>query len=140
MTSLCPCCSQKNYDECCGPLHKGQAAKTAQALMRSRYSAFVLADMDYVGKTMRPPASVGFDLTATGDWASSLQWLGLRVVESQLRMGGQQATVEFVASYLENDKPLFMHERSVFKMHKGRWYYVSSKPAKHDPDAYRIVR
>lgn len=133
MSDLCPCCSGLAYADCCGPLHHGQAAATAEALMRSRYCAFVVKDMDYLGATMRPPVSLDFDEEGSLEWAESLQWLGLKVLESQLRMGGQQATVEFVASFVELGKPSYMHERSLFKRHKGRWYYVSRRPAKHDP-------
>jgi len=140
MSDLCPCCSGKSYAECCEPLHAGKAASTAEALMRSRYCAFVVKDMDYLGKTMRPPASLDFDVEGSAEWAESLEWLGLKVIEHQLRMGGQQATVEFVASFVENGEVRFMHERSLFKQHKGRWYYVSNRPVKHDPEKYRITK
>ena len=105
--------------------------------MRSRYAAFVMDDMNYLASTMRPPASLDFDVDGTEDWVNSLEWLGLEVIESQLRMGGQQATVEFVASYVEQGKPQYLHERSLFKRHKGRWYYVSKRPTKHDPEKHR---
>jgi SEC-C motif domain protein len=109
---------------------------TAEALMRSRYSAFVVGDINYLENTMRPPASLDFDEEGTEEWAQSLRWLGLKVIGSQLRMGGQQAAVEFVASFVEHGKPQYLHERSLFKQHKGRWYYVSKRPARHDPVPY----
>ncbi len=138
-SETCPCCSGKSYAKCCEPLHAGKAAVTAEALMRSRYAAFVVENMDYLAATMRPPASLDFDVEGTQEWADSLEWLGLTVIESQLRMGGQQATVEFVASYVEQGKPQYLHERSLFKRHKGRWYYVSKRPVKHDPETYRVI-
>jgi SEC-C motif-containing protein len=138
MDDHCPCCSGQSYADCCGLLHGGKAAATAEALMRSRYCAFVKEDMGYLAKTMRPPASLDFDVEGSAEWAQSLRWLGLKVIESQLRMGGQQATVEFVASFVEDGEPRFLHERSLFKQHKGRWYYVSSRPTKHDPEEYWV--
>lgn len=63
---MCPCGSGFPYDKCCGKYHAGAAAPTAEALMRSRFSAFVLRDEDYVLRTWDPdtrPPSV--DLSDT---------------------------------------------------------------------------
>ena len=128
---LCYCDSELSFATCCEPHLKGRAAPTPVALMRSRYCAFVLADMDYLAKSMRPPASVNFDVESTKEWTQSVQWQGLKVLEHGLRMGDQQGMVEFVAHYMEHGKAAVMHERSIFKRHKSRWYYVSSRPVRH---------
>ena len=56
----CPCGSGRTYAQCCEPLHDGAPAPTAQALMRSRYTAFVVGDEDYLFRTWhRAPAPRG---------------------------------------------------------------------------------
>ncbi|QJX02374.1 hypothetical protein HML84_11705 [Alcanivorax sp. IO_7] len=58
--TTCPCQSDLPYEECCAPLHRGEPASTPEALMRSRYSAFVRNDTTYVAKAgTRTPAPPG---------------------------------------------------------------------------------
>ncbi|MCU1437526.1 MAG: motif domain protein, partial [Naasia sp.] len=65
----CPCGSGQPYAECCEPLHLGAAAATAEALMRSRYSAFALGLPDYVRSTWHPSTRPGsLDLDDDSTW------------------------------------------------------------------------
>lgn len=95
MSTACPCASGHAYDRCCGPLHRGAPAPHAEALMRSRYSAYFRADADYLRATWHPrtrPAALDFhDAAAT-------RWLGLEV-RRHTPAGTDLATVEFVARY-----------------------------------------
>jgi SEC-C motif domain protein len=112
----CPCDSHRPYSQCCKPLHGGVAATTAEALMRSRYSAYVLEIGAYLLSTWHPstrPQSL--DLHKT-------QWLGLTV--KQHSAAGDTATVEFVARYKVQGKAHRLHERSRFVREEGRWFYV----------------
>ena len=118
----CPCGSGRVYAQCCGPLHAGTApAATAEALMRSRYSAFVRADGAYLLDSWHPstrPSSL--DL---GD-APATRWLGLDVRRHAL-LDADHATVEFVARWKVGGAPAVrLHELSRFVRKAGRWYYV----------------
>lgn len=118
----CPCGSARAYADCCGPLHAGTAqAATAEALMRSRYSAFVRADADYLLASWHPstrPASVDMDD------AAATRWLGLEV-RQHTPLDADHATVEFIARWKVGGAPAVrLHELSRFVREDGRWYYM----------------
>jgi SEC-C motif-containing protein len=121
----CPCQSGRTYARCCAPLHRHDAvADTAEALMRSRYSAYVLADDAYVLATWHArtrPASL-----ALGE-AASTRWLGLEVKRHAVHEA-DHATVEFVARYkVGGAAAVRLHEVSRFVREDGRWYYVDGE-------------
>ncbi|HEU0306992.1 MAG TPA: YchJ family metal-binding protein [Lysobacter sp.] len=121
----CPCQSGRPYARCCAPLHRHDAvAETAEALMRSRYSAYVLGDGAYVLATWHAgtrPASL--DL---GD-AASTRWLGLEVKRHAV-LDADHATVEFVARYkVGGAAAVRLHEISRFVREDGRWYYMDGE-------------
>ena len=116
---LCPCGRGLPYDECCGPAHQGHAPATAEALMRSRYSAFALDDAAYVLASWHPdtrPADVEPD--------PHMRWTGLDLTGST---GGglfdAEGVVEFRAHFTDRGKPGEMRERSRFVRHDGAWVY-----------------
>lgn len=125
--TLCPCDSGRLYQECCGPFLRDQAIpKTPEALMRARYTAYSMADIDYIQKTMCGKASVGFNAEDTQQWALSVQWLGLKVIfASQVNEESNIGFVEFKASFMQLKKRKVIHERSRFHRIDGHWYYVS---------------
>lgn len=118
-TENCQCGSGMTYRACCGRWHAGEPAPTAQALMRSRFSAFVLRNESYLLATWHPrtrPASVGFD--------PNQKWLGLEIVDA-LDRSATKAEVEFIARYRIGGGPAKrLHERSRFVQEQGRWFYV----------------
>lgn len=120
--SACPCGSSRRYADCCGPLHAGTAqASSAEALMRSRYSAFVRADAAYLLASWHPstrPASLELDD------APATRWLGLEV-RHHVPADADHATVEFVARWKVGGAPATrLHENSRFVREAGRWYYL----------------
>lgn len=121
----CPCGSGKTYVACCGPLHGGSAAASAEALMRSRYSAYVLALEDYLLATWHPstrPAELALAAEAAAGQAP--KWLGLEVRKTA-QQDATHASVEFVARYRIAGRGQRLHELSRFeKLDDGRWYYV----------------
>lgn len=123
--TACPCQSGRAYAQCCAPLHRGDAfAETAEALMRSRYSAYVRGDADYLIATWhastRPPALDFGDAGAT-------RWLGLEVRRHQPH-DASHARVEFVARYkVGGASAVRLHEISRFVRENGRWYYVDGE-------------
>lgn len=117
----CPCGRPRPYAECCGPLHAGAAAATeAEALMRSRYCAYVLGLADYLLATWHPstrPAALDLDE------APRPKWLGLEVKRFEAT-GADTAVVEFVARCRIAGRGHRMHEVSRFVREEARWYYI----------------
>jgi len=112
----CPCDPNTAYSQCCKPLHEGLPAPTAQALMQSRYSAFVLGHVDYLLSTWHPstrPPVLALEST---------KWLGLTLKQSSTTE--DTAKVEFVARYKVQGKAYRLHETSRFVREHGRWFYV----------------
>lgn len=116
--AACPC-GAKDYATCCAPYHQGAAAPDAQALMRSRYSAYVLKLEDYLLATWhastRPEA---LELLADDS-----KWLGLEIKRHEVQ-APERATVEFVARYKIAGRAYRLHEISRFVREDGRWYYL----------------
>lgn len=122
--SRCPCHPDRAYADCCGPCHDGAAAPTAEALMRSRYSAYVLGNANYLRATWH--ASTRPDSLDLAD-AAATRWLGLDVKRHAMT-GEDTAVVEFVARYRIGGAPAVrLHELSRFVREGGRWYYVDGK-------------
>ncbi len=120
--AACPCGSGVNYAACCGRLHRGDAvAATAEALMRSRYSAFVAGLADYLQASWHAstrPAEL--DLSAD----AATKWLGLEV-RAHRQQDANHATVEFVARWRVAGRGQRLHETSRFvREADGRWYYL----------------
>jgi SEC-C motif-containing protein len=110
------------HGECCGPYiddFQNRPAPDAEALMRSRYSAFVREDAAYLLATWHAsqrPATLAFD--------PGVKWLGL-AVKAHRRLSATSAEVEFVARQRDHTgKAVRLHERSRFTCEEGRWFYV----------------
>ena len=121
----CPCGSGQPYGPCCGRCHAGEPAADAEALMRSRYSAFVLKDVAYLLASWHPktrPEQLSLD-DAPGQ---RTQWLGLDVKRHRVT-GADTAEVEFVARYrIGGGSAVRMAEHSRFERIDGRWYYLDA--------------
>ncbi|WP_119154631.1 YchJ family protein [Caldimonas tepidiphila] len=120
--AACPCGRPLPYENCCGRWHAGPErlrAPDAEALMRSRYSAFVLGLGDYLLETWHPrtrPASIE-------PHEPGLRWLGLDV-RRHAQQDETHATVEFVARSKLGGRAHRLHETSRFVREDGRWFYV----------------
>lgn len=113
----CPCGLPAGYDGCCGRFHRGAAtAPTAEALMRSRYSAFVVGDTAYLQATWDPatrPRHVDVD--------PAVRWTGLEVLG---RTGGELLAADGTVSFRAHHTGGTVEEDSRFRRHLGRWLYV----------------
>lgn len=119
MTMICPCGSGKKYGQCCGRYIGGAAtAPDAEALMRSRYSAYTLGDEAYLRATWDERTLPAERLTHD----EPTRWLGLEVKRHLPQ--GDSATVEFVARYKIGGRAHRLHEVSRFVKHDGKWFYV----------------
>jgi len=117
----CPCGSGAAYAACCGRWHAGAqhlGAPDAEALMRSRYSAYVREDAAYLLATWHPrtrPAALDFE--------PGLRWLGLQV-RRHVAGDADHALVEFVARSKLGGRAHRLHETSRFVREDGRWFYL----------------
>jgi SEC-C motif domain protein len=125
MAEACPCGTGRGYDACCGPLHRGAPAADAEALMRSRYSAYVREDAGYLLRSWHPstrPPGLSFDEPA----ARRPAWLKLEV-KSHAATGEDTAEVVFVARYrVGGGSVVRMRERSRFVRGDGQWFYLDA--------------
>jgi len=119
----CPCLSGEQYAHCCGRFHRGDAeAPTAEQLMRSRYSAFVVRDAEYLLRTWHPdtrPAELELD--------AGTQWRRLDILSTS--RGGpldSQGVVEFAAHYRHGGVRGVQRETSRFVREGRRWYYLDA--------------
>lgn len=119
--SACPCGSGQAYAACCGRWHGGVAAPSAEALMRSRYSAFVLANEPYLLATWH--ASTRPSTLDLADEAATTRWLGLEIRKTATQ-DENHATVEFVARYRVAGRGYRLHELSRFVREDGCWFYL----------------
>ena len=131
----CPCGSELEYTDCCEPLITGERkAKTAEALMRSRYSAYVVGDIKYLGDTLDSKGREDFDFDATREWSKDTEWKSLEIVA--VEDGGaedERGFVEFIARYEMDGQLLEHHERALFAKNDGRWEFVEGRVIGRDP-------
>ena len=123
-------------EACCGPIIAGsQPAKTAEALMRSRYTAYATKQIDHVLATHDPQTRDDIDESGTRDWAARTTWQSLEIVGT--KDGGpsdDRGEVEFVARFQdERGRDLVHHELSTFAKRDGRWYFVEGVSPKQPP-------
>jgi len=123
---LCPCKSNKAYQACCQPLHDGHVmVNSAQQLMCSRYSAFVLKNTPYLIATLHPSQHEVDDETVLKQTMAQTHWLGLKII--QHRQKGKIATVEFAAFYQGESSTEQLHEKSNFILDNNRWFYLDGE-------------
>jgi SEC-C motif domain protein len=129
----CPCDSQKKYSSCCEPFITGkQKPETPEALMRSRYTAYTMANIDYIKKTMCDNALIGFQEINAKRWAKRVHWIKLDVFDSIIE-NPNTGFVEFEASFVDGSYLKSIHERSQFIHKEDHWYYVNGEhlPTSH---------
>ncbi|GAA3491262.1 YchJ family protein [Streptomyces cremeus] len=120
----CPCGRAEPYRDCCGRFHRGDAAApTAERLMRSRYSAFVVLDVPYLLRTWHPTTRpAGLDLEP------AMRWAGLEILRTE---GGsafhREGVVEFRAHYVHEGEAGGQHEVSRFVRVDGLWTYLDGQ-------------
>jgi SEC-C motif-containing protein len=124
-TETCPCGSQKPFSECCGPALSGASQPaTPEALMRSRYTAFAMHDVDYIYKTIAPDHRKEFDRQGIEVWSRESEWMGLDIIStSKGGPGDDTGTVEFSARYKEKGEDRRHDELATFVKIDGRWYF-----------------
>lgn len=131
--TVCACGSEKEYQECCEPYIAGTAyPSTAEALLRSRYTAFTEHKISYLMGTVHPDNRSEFNRDHIRDWAQKSRWEGLDVLSvSQGGPDDMRGEVEFVAHFLDGKTAKRHHELAYFRKQADRWYFydgVTPKP------------
>jgi SEC-C motif-containing protein len=125
---MCYCGLDLEYSECCGQYHDGEKAPTAEALMRSRFTAYALGLFDYIQDTMEGAPAADFDRNSAEEQHEDLQWTRLDVLKVDKGSETDEAgIVEFVAHYVMDGQASAFREESQFLKKAGRWYYVAGK-------------
>lgn len=122
----CYCGSLKQYSDCCEKAHKNlDEVKTAEQLMRSRYSAFVLANGEYLMQSHHSSTRPVKEKKAIVKWAKSVEWIKLEVLEtSKGSTNDTEGTVTFKAYFYEKGKVDVIHEKSKFVKENNYWMYL----------------
>lgn len=134
----CKCDSGKSFSNCCGPFLAGERfPATAEELMRSRYSAYSIGNVDYVLATHDPEDRNSLDPKATGAWAEKATFTGLTVIQTE---GGARSDskgiVEFLASYEMDGESYEHHEVARFRRvpdEDNHWFYVDGEFPNKEP-------
>ncbi len=128
----CPCGSNEMYVDCCEPVIQGtRNAETPEALMRSRYSAYVKNELDHLYKSLHPSERKDYKKEEGADWAKNFNWQSLEILKTE--NGGPEdetGTVEFVARYRKKENPFEHHEIAEFVREDGQWYFKDGQAPK----------
>ena len=124
-SAKCPCGSGLKYMKCCGRyIKKAERPATAEMLMRSRYTAYVLQDAEYLLKTWhRSTRPAELDLVS-----EPVNWNGLEITST---IAGLQkddnGEVEFIARFKAHNTSQQLHELSLFVKENNQWFYVKAR-------------
>lgn len=129
----CPC-GQGNYEDCCGPLHRGEKrALTCEQLMRSRYSAFARSEITYLLQTHQEPELPDkLRRRQLEQNCRRVDWLGLNIISiDQGQEHDLEGTVTFEACYKTSGKKNLHKETSYFQRREmqpeGDWLYIKAQ-------------
>lgn len=121
----CTCGSNISFEKCCGPILNGELALTAEALMRSRYSAFVHRKLDHVGRTNAPEIAGDFNRAEAERLAEECEWRGLQILH--VKETGDTAQIEFVIKFNRDSQEMPQAELASFRRENGQWLYESGQ-------------
>lgn len=130
----CPCGTEQNYEECCGPFLDGsKVPMTAEQLMRSRYTAFTQANINYIENTLAPSQKSDFNREDTLKWAKENHWKKLDILST--KNGGPEdktGIVDFIATYEKDGEGFEHHEVAEFRRSSdGKWLFFDGDSHAH---------
>ncbi|MFB2538679.1 MULTISPECIES: YchJ family protein [unclassified Acinetobacter] len=113
-----------DYASCCQSFHTQHSTpQTAEQLMRSRYSAYVMGLIDYIVATTAPAQQQYLDKDAMSQWSKETDWQGLQVIR-HIVQDKIHSTVEFKAYFINDDELQAHHELSGFVKVDDKWYFL----------------
>ena len=127
-TDVCPCGSGTAYTDCCQRFWATQQkSNTAEQLMRSRYTAFVLEKAQYLVNTHHADFRSPDELKALKQSFKGIKWQGLEVITTDLGQAEDETgVVEFKAYFKSLGKSQVLHESSLFVKEQGQWFYTKA--------------
>jgi SEC-C motif-containing protein len=131
---MCPCGSDKQLAECCGPIIEGSPAASAEALLRSRYSAFVTRQLDHIERTNAPEIRDDFNRAEAERMAEECEWQGLEI--RSITENADSAEIEFVIRFRSDKQDMIQLERSSFRRDDGHWFYESGEINPQGPQRF----
>ncbi len=139
---LCPCASGKKFGECCGPVLSGERKpETAAELMRARYSAYAVCDIDFLYNSSGPEVREAFDRKTSEEWSKAATWQGLDILETEKgEAGDEEGTVSFIAHYTSSNGAYEHREKSYFKRLDGEWRFIDGEMVSTKPYVREVPR
>ncbi len=118
--AVCYCGNMASFESCCEPFIIGvQKARSAEQLMRSRYSAYCTQAANYLVQTTHKSTRQFHKKSDILEWSVSNKWMRLEIIKSA------EFIVEFKAFFTdENNESSLHHEKSTFTFDGGKWFYV----------------
>ena len=135
LNDTCPCLTGKPYKNCCEPLHKGKRkALTAEELLRARYSAFVVSDIDFIISSHHSKTSGEVNRDEITKWSKDSKWEGLVILQKE---AGEEAdssgTIVFHAKYVLEGELQNHYEKATFEKEEGAWKFYDAQGLSNGP-------
>lgn len=131
----CPCGNETPYSNCCEPIISGKKpAETPEQLMRARYSAHVMVEIDFLIESIHPDHREGLGHKETKNWAENSEWYGLEIISTA--GGGEKektGEVEFVVNFRDKQGRRSHHERAQFLRQRKKWFFTEGTMVKAAP-------
>lgn len=130
--NACPCGSEQPLAQCCLPFIQGKATpKTAEALLRSRYTAFTRGEVDYILSTHHSKTKDDVKREEIESWSKGSEWLGLKILQKlQGEEADERGEIAFHAKYKADGKVQDHYEHSLFEKEEGKWKFVDAQGLK----------
>ncbi|MFZ9595616.1 MAG: YchJ family protein [Bdellovibrionia bacterium] len=128
-TNLCPCGSKLKLEQCCLPIIRGKkSAETAEELLRARYTAFTLHEIDFILSSHHSRTRDEVKREEIEQWAQNSTWLGLQIVQTEAgKKEDSTGTLIFSAHYEEQGKKQEHWEKSIFEKEDGQWKFLDAQ-------------
>lgn len=127
----CPCLSGKLYSECCEPIITKQIqAKTPEALMRSRYSAYAKHEISWLRDSLEKSQQKDFDEKSVAEWSKNSEWIGIEIKQTKTEEEKNIGWVEFIARFKQGNITRNHHELGEFHRVNGEWFFYDGRAVK----------
>ncbi len=129
MADLCPCGSEQSLKQCCLPVIQGaKKPATAENLLRARYTAFTLGNVDFIVDTHHTKTKAEVKREGIEEWSKQSEWLGLEVLNVEGGgSGDEQGVIDFHVKYRAGGKLQDHREHSLFEKEGGEWRFLDAE-------------
>jgi SEC-C motif-containing protein len=136
----CPCTSGALFADCCQPIISGEReSRTAEELMRARYSAFATGAIDFIVASTHARTRPEIEIPYITEWSQTSTWRGLQIFDTKL-VTEDKAYVSFEAQFSQDGKDRSHREKSLFEREDGRWFFVTGEELKNPTVRYETPR